>query len=533
MNKKDLAIAKRALAARQVKNEHKFIKSIMLQRTGSTTAGGPGVTPVSSGDRGTNNGDVGGANTRAFQPTSSVNSPKQSTTLGPRSPRSSSLTSLRPHGENELAFATSQMVTELAQRATTARTTRRKVQSTVSKSMQGQGRQGDPADDDFETPVPPLEANDNFFMPKREILRSDGASLSDIYNSKRADSWGVILKAQLAEEEREKIRKRTAKNLADKKFGDLLKKQLDDRRQKGADDVVSDAVFAALEGKTAQRMADLQKGRTEDAINRHRQFISNAVEDIETKRVKKAKELMLDITASTIMINKAKQAIAAEEQKKVDGKEYHKRYADVLFQENLANIERKANLKKNDFAEDKRIIRENDAQYYKEMQRREEALKKKITRSSEGPAHHVVQQIVDQRKEHDEAFYGRLFATENTMNSQLKMSEDAAAARLTSNGQSLEMEWQKNTLYKARKKKEEEESNNKILQTMRTMLKTQEVEDVQKRQAKVDAGKRYQHELDAQLQELRTRSFNSLAKTMSEQEMLYNAELLRGVGVSL
>jgi hypothetical protein len=237
-----------------------------------------------------------------------------------------------------------------------ARTTRRKVQSTVSKSMQGLGRPGqtiDPADDDFETQAPPVEITDNFFMPKREIFRSDGASLSDIYNSKRADSWGVILKAQLAEEEREKIRKKKAKDLADKRFGDLLKKQLDDRRQKGFEDVESDANFAALEGKTAQRMADLQKSRTEGAINRHKQFISNALEDTETKRVKKAKELMLDITASTIMINNAKKAIAAKEQKKVDEREYHKKYAEVLFQENVVNIERKANLKKNDHAEDK------------------------------------------------------------------------------------------------------------------------------------------------------------------------------------
>lgn len=43
------------------------------------------------------------------------------------------------------------------------------------------------------------------------------------------------------------------------------------------------------------------------------------------------------------------------------------------------------------------------------------------------------------------------------------------------------------------------------------MLSDQEKEDIQKRQRKVDAGKRYQQELDAQLTELRTRSFNSLA----------------------
>jgi hypothetical protein len=50
-----------------------------------------------------------------------------------------------------------------------------------------------------------------------------------------------------------------------------------------------------------------------------------------------------------------------------------------------------------------------------------------------------------------------------------------------------------------------------ILSTMRKMLSDQEKEDMAKRAAKVAAGKRYQQELDQQLQELRQRSYNSLA----------------------
>ena len=50
-----------------------------------------------------------------------------------------------------------------------------------------------------------------------------------------------------------------------------------------------------------------------------------------------------------------------------------------------------------------------------------------------------------------------------------------------------------------------------ILGAMRKMLADQEREDIEKRQKKIQAGKRYQEELDAQLSELRMRSFNSLA----------------------
>ncbi len=39
------------------------------------------------------------------------------------------------------------------------------------------------------------------------------------------------------------------------------------------------------------------------------QFISNALEDIHTKKVARDKALLEEITASTIMINKAKQLI--------------------------------------------------------------------------------------------------------------------------------------------------------------------------------------------------------------------------------
>lgn len=40
----------------------------------------------------------------------------------------------------------------------------------------------------------------NFFMPKKKVLRPDGASLKDVYDSKKADMWGQIIKAQYKED---------------------------------------------------------------------------------------------------------------------------------------------------------------------------------------------------------------------------------------------------------------------------------------------------------------------------------------------
>jgi hypothetical protein len=40
---------------------------------------------------------------------------------------------------------------------------------------------------------------------------------------------------------------------------------------------------------------------------------------------------------------------------------------------------------------DRKIIAENEAQYQRELARREAALTQKLVRTSEGPAHHIVQ----------------------------------------------------------------------------------------------------------------------------------------------
>jgi len=43
--------------------------------------------------------------------------------------------------------------------------------------------------------------DDNLFMPKVTIYRPDGASLLDIYESKKKDTWGKIIKAQYLDDE--------------------------------------------------------------------------------------------------------------------------------------------------------------------------------------------------------------------------------------------------------------------------------------------------------------------------------------------
>ena len=37
------------------------------------------------------------------------------------------------------------------------------------------------------------------YFPKKQLLRLDGSTLADVYNSKRNDTWGSIIKAQVIE----------------------------------------------------------------------------------------------------------------------------------------------------------------------------------------------------------------------------------------------------------------------------------------------------------------------------------------------
>jgi hypothetical protein len=66
-------------------------------------------------------------------------------------------------------------------------------------------------------------------MPKVRKLRPDGATLSQVYESKREDVWGKILKEQILEEEKTNMEKKIRKEMADANYGKALRQQLQER----------------------------------------------------------------------------------------------------------------------------------------------------------------------------------------------------------------------------------------------------------------------------------------------------------------
>lgn len=145
-----------------------------------------------------------------------------------------------------------------------------------------------------------------------------------------------------------------------------------------------------------------------------------------------------------------------------------------------------------------------------QQQRREQELADRVKRSTEGPAHHIVQKIVELKQTQEDALYTTLFHADNSLNRQLQNSEEAARQRAQANGANLELEWQRNTELKRLKKQQDEERNRKIQATMVAHLQAQEQAEQQRREAQRASQRAYQQALDKQLDELRQRSFDSL-----------------------
>lgn len=98
------------------------------------------------------------------------------------------------------------------------------------------------------------EVSENFFMPKKKILRPDGASLLDVYLSKKDDTWGKIIKAQYLEDEENKLHTRKKKEESNTEYAKRLKQQLDDIQQRKLLDMNENTLFAQLEDATVSFM---------------------------------------------------------------------------------------------------------------------------------------------------------------------------------------------------------------------------------------------------------------------------------------
>eukprot|EP00981_Chlorochromonas_danica_P008212 scaffold2062_cov181-Ochromonas_danica.AAC.16 len=150
------------------------------------------------------------------------------------------------------------IVNELAQRATTGKTELRKLQYSVSQSLSSTTPSSS-LRPQTTSRLPSSSSvalagaggrsleDENFFLPKRRLLRADGASLADVYHSKQEDMWGKIIQAQVKEEEVRKVAQQRQQEEANKRYGVELKRQIVSNRKRAEEERVDHERFAQLE----------------------------------------------------------------------------------------------------------------------------------------------------------------------------------------------------------------------------------------------------------------------------------------------
>eukprot|EP00981_Chlorochromonas_danica_P008213 scaffold2062_cov181-Ochromonas_danica.AAC.17 len=206
-----------------------------------------------------------------------------------------------------------------------------------------------------------------------------------------------------------------------------------------------------------------------------------------SKHEQRQKELTEELTASAIMISHAKQMMQAEEAKRQADRDYQRRYQETIYEENVVNLRRRELEKAKAQEEDRRIIAENERQHAIEQARREEEFRRKMKKSTEGPAHHMVQNILSLKNAREEAFFQTLIDRGNSLNKQLYASEEGsspsssssstttssysslcvclveARRRAQKNGERLTDEWVALRKQQLQKKQQEEDRNNKVV----------------------------------------------------------------------
>lgn len=540
LSKKDLILAKKTYEANKLKYETKHGSRAVYTPAGSRRPR-PGTTATSMSRKSRGQAQLSldmsvaeDFETKRPMTSSTFTSPisRNGNTME-KSASTSTISTTMPETEqpqNEHAMTGEQLIKELGRRGLTGPMKKKKQDMKVTGQIHD--KIGTLDYDDPDVLAEALSAED-FYMPKVTKKLPNGATLMDVYRSKQEDTWAKILKSQLADENRRKVQEKIAAVELNEKYGIQLRDQLRDNdiRRSAFDD--TDDKLAALVEATSKKADDVQKARKVDAIERHKQFIRNALEDIELKRVRKEKELAHE-TEAAVMTNNRVKALIAEDKRKVNerkGREAQ-RLAD-LWTENQRELKRKADIKLADGQENLRIFREGERRMKAEDDRRAADLASKLNKSSDGPAHRMHDQVTKLFLKGQDEFELKNMKAVNCLNKQLQSTEEFALARKNAKGLNLEAEMEAREKKKAKEEKEEYERMRKIQEYNANKRKQMEREDTEKAQKKRDAALRYQRELDQQLNQTRQRSFDSMRKTMSEQEARMNSGMLRQLGVTV
>jgi hypothetical protein len=369
----------------------------------------------------------------------------------------------------------------------------------------------------------------NYFMPKVSKLRPDGASLLSIYDSKRQDLWGQIIRAQVVEDEVEKRVKRRQHEVSNSKYSELLTEQVADKEEmlqrqrdyeKKTAGFTPGGMFEVIDEKQKKRDALAKLGQVE--------YVSNAMHDMALKRTQKDRVLQEELEGAAVLAREAMYQSELEKDKVRRKKQEQIDRTESLFKENCDLIDDRTRKKMAKNRADIAYVKEVDAKFAREeAARRADVARRFHKANSDGPANEMTGLIKRLEQEETEKMFETLRTSENSLNRQLQKSEENAAKATVFKKTSLLGEYDKVAI-KAKKlnddlEREKEKARNDIL----SYQEQYKVDVKKQRQRRVEAATKYQSELNSQLDETRLRSLHNLRETMTEKERNFNSDLLQ------
>lgn len=194
----------------------------------------------------------------------------------------------------------------------------------------------------------------------------------------------------------------------------------------------------------------------------------------------------------------------------------------------MALIEERARLKRDKDRADIAYVKEVDAKFAREDAFRKAEVERRFKKAnSDGPANVITMQLKELEMKDRERMFETLRESENSLNRQLKRSEDLTEEQNYYKKTCLVGEYdkvlKKNKLRMDQINREKEQAHNDIIEFQKKFKE----DSLLQRQRQVEAAAAYQRALNVQLEENRMRSLNSLKETMSEKERRFNADMLQ------
>lgn len=372
-----------------------------------------------------------------------------------------------------------------------------------------------------------LKLTDRVFLPKKTIVRPDGATLMDVYDSKKEDLWGKIIAAQYKEDEDNKGKVHATKLKKNHDFGVTFRKDLEDirwRRENQTND--DEAILKIVEAKS-KAADDVQQQRKRDAISRQKQFITHCLEDIETKRKQREKEMDFELRASAMMIEKNKFLIQQDKEKVEAEKAKMKQQMDDLWREGQELIAKKQKDKEDEWAYVAKIQKEAAIKADREEKRRRDDLAAMLTQAKDGPAHAVTDQIIKGAKAQKDKTYHILLHAGNGLNGQLLASDEAQKLRSNADYGAVMADNDAIAKKHEAQRRADHEFNLKMGQLALKRSLEFQAQERKNREDKIAANLKYQKELDEQVHLVKNRKLFEIQETMVEEERKMNMALFR------